>query len=490
MRRKFITRVTDQDGVAQSSAAVFALRSGAPLASGGATSVPANSTAVVRLRHPGALRVNDEVYWVTDYNGVPVGNFRITAISAYNPSGYWSVTLLDLSGSTTAIGTTGDLVLKWNITDHYVFLYTNDSGATGINGVAPISSTTGEVSFYADVPQLDLAITNGGVLQRYVRDLTTEPKYFIQPEEFGAVGDGTTDDTDAIQNALDWASEVEGGAIVWFQKPSYLCTGATASSANVSIRGYGIPVNITGGKPRIMFGSDNPEGNVTCPIGSIYQKTSGTSDDALYVKETGTGNTGWVAFKTTYLPLSGGTMSGDIDLNGNAIKILGSVVIENSIGDPNGAITGNPGSVYINRSGGSSVSLWVKESGVLSNTGWVALASTSGFTMTGDIDLGGNKISEMAVTVESTAGAATTAPAANTGFLVITGTGTAISKISGCAAGKVLKVMFSNATPNTLTAAATPASDEIMTALTPTRYKVYTLVGWNDGTYNRWVVSN
>jgi hypothetical protein len=41
-------------------------------------------------------------------------------------------------------------------------------------------------------------------------------------------------------------------------------------------------------------------------------------------------------------------------------------------GSPNGVITGNPGDLYTDKNGGASVTLYVKESGVATNTGWVA----------------------------------------------------------------------------------------------------------------------
>jgi hypothetical protein len=42
-------------------------------------------------------------------------------------------------------------------------------------------------------------------------------------------------------------------------------------------------------------GSGTPEGVVTAPIGSLYTRTDGGASTTLYVKESGTGNTGWVA---------------------------------------------------------------------------------------------------------------------------------------------------------------------------------------------------
>jgi len=42
-------------------------------------------------------------------------------------------------------------------------------------------------------------------------------------------------------------------------------------------------------------GAGSPEGVVTAPIGSLYGRSDGGAGTCLYVKESGTGNTGWVA---------------------------------------------------------------------------------------------------------------------------------------------------------------------------------------------------
>ena len=42
-------------------------------------------------------------------------------------------------------------------------------------------------------------------------------------------------------------------------------------------------------------GSGSPESVVTAPVGSLYTRTDGGASTTLYVKETGTGSTGWVA---------------------------------------------------------------------------------------------------------------------------------------------------------------------------------------------------
>lgn len=46
---------------------------------------------------------------------------------------------------------------------------------------------------------------------------------------------------------------------------------------------------------RIVIGTGSPQGVVAAPAGSIYLNTSGGASTTIWVKESGTGNTGWVA---------------------------------------------------------------------------------------------------------------------------------------------------------------------------------------------------
>lgn len=53
--------------------------------------------------------------------------------------------------------------------------------------------------------------------------------------------------------------------------------------------------------PRWQAGAGSPEGVVTAPVGSMYSRTDGAADTAVYRKETGTGNTGWVPIADVYV---------------------------------------------------------------------------------------------------------------------------------------------------------------------------------------------
>ena len=49
------------------------------------------------------------------------------------------------------------------------------------------------------------------------------------------------------------------------------------------------------GSQRLLSGTGSPESTITAPVGSIYMRTDGGAGTTFYVKESGTGNTGWVS---------------------------------------------------------------------------------------------------------------------------------------------------------------------------------------------------
>jgi hypothetical protein len=70
----------------------------------------------------------------------------------------------------------------------------------------------------------------------------------------------------------------------------------TVSSENLSFNTAGKGLLFTGNSSVIWrCGAGTPEGAVTAPVGSLFTRTDGGLLSTLYVKESGTGNTGWVA---------------------------------------------------------------------------------------------------------------------------------------------------------------------------------------------------
>lgn len=94
---------------------------------------------------------------------------------------------------------------------------------------------------------------------------------------------------------------------------SWLGNGNTLSNASAWITGFCRDAPVTHAQPasgicqdgsyqftnnsgvKVMSGSGTPEGAVTAVVGSLYLRSDGGANTTMYVKESGTGNTGWVA---------------------------------------------------------------------------------------------------------------------------------------------------------------------------------------------------
>ena len=73
--------------------------------------------------------------------------------------------------------------------------------------------------------------------------------------------------------------------------------GIAAPTSSVELVAIGGPLRIgaTGQAVKLIPGSGSPEGVVTASIGALYFNVAGGASTTLYVKTSGTGNTGWTA---------------------------------------------------------------------------------------------------------------------------------------------------------------------------------------------------
>jgi hypothetical protein len=67
-------------------------------------------------------------------------------------------------------------------------------------------------------------------------------------------------------------------------------TGDAAIYGNLTVEGTVSISNI-----RILNGNGSPEGTVSGSVGDLYLRKDGSPGQVFYVKESGTGNTGWAA---------------------------------------------------------------------------------------------------------------------------------------------------------------------------------------------------
>lgn len=122
-------------------------------------------------------------------------------------------------------------------------LYTG--AARALDGIPVVPTTAARNARYPSPPdgfRVDNRET--GLMERYDAGTATwfpvaSATLVRTPESFGAVGDGTTDDTAAIQRALDWADARSSGAIE-FTAPAYRTTAPLEVGGFTTLRGLGL----------------------------------------------------------------------------------------------------------------------------------------------------------------------------------------------------------------------------------------------------------
>jgi hypothetical protein len=90
---------------------------------------------------------------------------------------------------------------------------------------------------------------------------------------------------------------VNTGADIFLESNSangLVCGGTYTENAIRVNQGQAISLEQTG-QHKILSGTNSPEGVVTAAAGSLYCRTGGGTGTSFYVKETSSGNTGWVA---------------------------------------------------------------------------------------------------------------------------------------------------------------------------------------------------
>jgi hypothetical protein len=77
-----------------------------------------------------------------------------------------------------------------------------------------------------------------------------------------------------------------------------LTQGATPAAANTNLlsglRVHGPVRMVNGVEVTVTAGQGSPEGRVSAPVGSLYLRADGGPGNSLYVKESGTGSSGWI----------------------------------------------------------------------------------------------------------------------------------------------------------------------------------------------------
>lgn len=157
-------------------------------------------------------------------------------------------------------------------------LYVKESGVGNTGWVAV--SSGGAVSWTAP-GTIGSGTPNTGAFTTL--SVTGQITSTVSPGTAPAVVSSTTKVSNLNVDLLDggdWAAPIAIG------------TTTPAAITGTTITATGCAVIIA---QKVCSGAGSPEGVLTAPIGSIYQRNDGASGTTLYTKEAGTGNVGWAA---------------------------------------------------------------------------------------------------------------------------------------------------------------------------------------------------
>ncbi|GEM_PF-4506331 len=119
----------------------------------------------------------------------------------------------------------------------------------------------------------------------------------------------------------------------------------------------------------------NTASTVTAPsLGANgYNPLTQSGDAGYFGVGSGGADTGGAVFGVASSVAAGMRVDGPthkVTIKGSSVAVNSCTQYQGS-GSPNSVVTGNPCDIYLNTAGGAATTLWVKESGTATNTGWV-----------------------------------------------------------------------------------------------------------------------
>lgn len=219
---------------------------------GGNTTINNNATINGNLQVNGAATISGNVNYTgtTTMSNITFSNLG-AGIAHLSAAGALSSSPVNLSSSdvssilSVANGGTGDSSLT-----QYGVLYGNGTSGVaaltpGTSGFVLYSNGTGAAPSWGSVGSVAVDWTNPGTIGsatpntgKFTSLAIQGPHPFADVRAYGALGDGSTDDTAAIQAALD-AVNADGGGEVYFPSGTYIATTLTIYS-KIHLVGSGI----------------------------------------------------------------------------------------------------------------------------------------------------------------------------------------------------------------------------------------------------------
>jgi hypothetical protein len=185
----------------------------------------------------------------------------------------------------------GDVVIRYSAARHY--FYHANSGALLMSimpGTNPITTS------------VDAIMSISHVQFKNFIGLSNEAPYFYSDDATGSTTNGFTFERSnraASGNAGIVTWKFSGSEMARLTTSGSLALGTNAPVAKLHVVGdcvitSSLWLNDTK-TVGLLVGTGSPEGAVTASVGSTFSRTDGGAGTSFYVKESGSGNTGWIA---------------------------------------------------------------------------------------------------------------------------------------------------------------------------------------------------
>jgi len=198
-----------------------------------------------------------------------------------------SAAIVDSKGSTILAG--GSVVASWAQGNGYTTgTGGSASGSTCANATASASSTKIQGALTAPTKPASL-LQGANIFERSKPQYETVPaSSFVSVKSAGAKGDGTTDDTAAIQKVF---SSAQAGQVVYFDHGAYVVTSTVKVPTNIKITGEIWPLIMASGtafsnqaSPAPVFQVGQPGDTGSVEMSDLIFETKGAAPGAILVE--------------------------------------------------------------------------------------------------------------------------------------------------------------------------------------------------------------
>jgi len=159
----------------------------------------------------------------------------------------------------------------------YAYVETDSDTVTFVNGLhvgAQVKFTTSQLNTSSSVNDAEQVSYIPPFANSVATNVEAKLAQYVSVKDFGAVGDGVTDDTVAIQNAINYLSPL--GGTLYFPRGSYIVSDPNADDACLTITA---PIQVLGDGP--FYTSIQPANTVANTVSTIIVNPNANYDQTL-----------------------------------------------------------------------------------------------------------------------------------------------------------------------------------------------------------------